>query len=90
MTLAFTRGMAPETPYLMAAVLSGRRRPRQRPGAKDWLKIAHRLAAGLPPRAAALPEGGDEALCSSSSSARSSGPWSRARGTTSRQRPRPT
>ena len=46
----------------MAAVLSGRRRPRQRPGAKDWLKIAHRLAAGLPPRAAALPEGGDEAL----------------------------
>ena len=62
MTLAFTRRMAPETPYLMAAVLSGRRRPRQRPGAKDWLKIAHRLAAGLPPRAAALPEGGDEAL----------------------------
>ncbi len=62
MTLAFTRGMAPETPYLMAAVLSGRRRPRQRPGAKDWLKIAHRLAAGLPPRAAALPEGGDETL----------------------------
>ena len=62
MTLAFTRGMAPETPYLMAAVLSGARRPRHRPGAKDWLKIAHRLAAGLPPRAAALPEGGDEAL----------------------------
>ncbi len=62
MTLAFTRRMAPETPYLMAAVLSGRRRPRQRPGAKDWLKIAHRLAAGLPPRAAALPEGGDETL----------------------------
>ena len=58
MTLAFTRRMAPETPYLMAAVLSGRRRPRQRPGAKDWLKIAHRLAAGLPPRAAALPEMG--------------------------------
>ena len=43
-------------------MLSGRRRPRQRPGAKDWLKIAHRLAAGLPPRAAALPEGGDETL----------------------------
>ena len=62
MTLAFTRRMAPETPYLMAAVLAGRRRPRQRPGAKDWLRIAHRLAAGLPPRAAALPEGGDEEL----------------------------
>ena len=62
MTLAFTRGMAPETPYLMAAVLSGARRPKHRPGAKDWLKIANRLAAGLPPRAAALPEGGDETL----------------------------
>ena len=62
MTLAFTRGMFPETPFLMAAVLSGARRPRHRPGAKDWLRIAHRLAAGLPPRAAALPEGGDEAL----------------------------
>ena len=62
MTLAFTRGMAPETPYLMAAVLSGARRPKHRPGAKDWLKIANRLAAGLPPRAAALPEGGDEKL----------------------------
>ena len=62
MTLAFTRRMAPETPYLMAALLSGRRRPRKRPGAKDWLNIAHRLAAGLPPRAAALPEGGDETL----------------------------
>ena len=66
MTLAFTRPMAPETPYLMAAVLSGRRRPRQRPGAKDWLKIAHRLAAGLPPRAAALPEGADETLVAAS------------------------
>ena len=62
MTLAFTRGMSPETPFLMAAVLSGARRPKHRPGAKDWLKIANRLAAGLPPRAAALPEGGDEAL----------------------------
>ena len=62
MTLAFTRGMAPETPFLMAAVLSGARRPRHRPGAKDWLRIAYRLAAGLPPRAAALPEGGDETL----------------------------
>ena len=62
MPLAFARHMSPETPYLMAAVLAGRRRPRQRPGAKDWLRIAHRLAAGLPPRAAALPEGADEAL----------------------------
>ena len=62
MTLAFARAMSPETPYLMAALLGGRRRPRQRPGAKDWLRIANRLAAGLPPRAAALPEGGDEKL----------------------------
>ena len=62
MTLAFARAMSPETPYLMAALLGGRRRPRQRPGAKDWLRIANRLAAGLPPRAAALPEGGDETL----------------------------
>ena len=46
----------------MAAMLSGARRPNHRPGAKDWLKIAHRLAAGLPPRAAALPEDADEAL----------------------------
>jgi hypothetical protein len=62
MSLAFARHMSPETPYLMAAVLGGARRPRQRPGAKDWLRIANRLAAGLPPRAAALPEGGDETL----------------------------
>ena len=62
MTLAFARAMSPETPYLMAALIGGRRRPRQRPGAKDWLRIANRLAAGLPPRAAALPEGGDETL----------------------------
>ena len=46
----------------MAALIGGARRPRQRSGAKDWLRIANRLAAGLPPRAAALPEGGDEAL----------------------------
>ena len=62
MTLAFARAMSPETPYLMAALIGGRRRPRQRPGAKDWLRIANRLAAGLPARAAALPEGGDEQL----------------------------
>src|SRR5262245_5825160 len=62
MPLAFARHLSPETPYLMAAVLGGARRPRQRPGAKDWLRIANRLAAGLPPRATALPEGGDEGL----------------------------
>ena len=62
MSLAFASTMSPETPYLMAALIGGRRRPRQRPGAKDWLRIANRLAAGLPPRAAALPEGGDETL----------------------------
>ncbi len=29
---------------------------------RDWLRIADRLAAGLSPAAAALPEGGDEAM----------------------------
>ena len=62
MTLAFTRGMAPETPWLMAANLSLARRRRVQPGGKDWLRIAHRLAAGLSPRAAALPERADETL----------------------------
>ena len=55
MTLAFTRAMSPETPYLMAAVLGGRRRPRQ-PNSCRWLKLADRLAAGMSPAAAALPE----------------------------------
>ena len=62
MALALTRNMAPETPYLMAANLACARRRRFRPGAKDWLRSAHRLVAGLSPRAAALPEGGDESL----------------------------
>jgi hypothetical protein len=62
MPLAFTRDMASGTPWLMAANLSRARRRRFQPGAKDWLHIAHRLAAGLLPRAAALPERADEAL----------------------------
>jgi hypothetical protein len=62
MTVAFAHAMSPEAPYLMAALLGGRRRPRQRPGAKDWLKIANRLAAGLSPCAVLMPEGGDERL----------------------------
>lgn len=60
MTLAFARGMAPETPYLMAALLRDRRA--RRPRGRSWLRIAHRLAAGLPPAAAALPEGANEQL----------------------------
>jgi hypothetical protein len=60
MTLPFARGMAPETPYLMAALLRDRRA--RRPRGRSWLRIAHRLAAGLPPAAAALPEGANEKL----------------------------
>ena len=62
MTLAFTRAHVPRDTLPDGGGAGGRRRPRQRPGAKDWLRIANRLAAGLPPRAAALPEGGDETL----------------------------
>jgi hypothetical protein len=62
MSLAFTRGMAPETPWFMAANPSRARRRCFQLGGKDWLRIAHRLAAGLSPRAAALPERADEAL----------------------------
>lgn len=60
MTLAFARGLSPETPFLMAALLRDRRA--RRPRGRSWLRIAHRLAAGLPPRAAALPEGANEQL----------------------------
>ena len=59
MSLAFARSISPDTPILLAAVLSGRRRPKQLPWGHVWLKIADRLAAGMPPEAAALPEGGD-------------------------------
>ena len=57
MTLAFARAMAPDTPFLLAAVLSGRRRPRHLPRGHVWIRIADRIAAGLPPAAATLPEG---------------------------------
>jgi hypothetical protein len=60
MTLPFARGLAPETPFLMAALLRDRRA--RRPRGRSWLRIAHRLAAGLPPAAAALPEGANEKL----------------------------
>jgi hypothetical protein len=61
MSLAFARGMSPATPYLMAAVLSGRR-PGRRPLRRDWLRMADRLAVGMSPTAAALPEGLDAAM----------------------------
>jgi hypothetical protein len=47
--------------FTLPALLSCRSR-RQRPLRRDWLRIADRLAAGLPPKAAALPEGGDETM----------------------------
>ena len=58
MSLAFARRMSPDAPILLAAVLSGRRRPKRLPWGHVWLKIADRLAAGMPPEAA-WPEGGD-------------------------------
>jgi hypothetical protein len=51
---AFTR-------FTLPALLSCRSQ-RQRPLRRDWLRIADRLAVGLPAAAAALPEGGDEAM----------------------------
>ena len=51
----------PVTRFTLPALLCDRSR-RQRPLRRDWLRIADRLAAGLPPKAAALPEGGDEAM----------------------------
>ena len=59
MSLAFARHMSADAPILLAAVLSGRRRPRRLPWGHVWLKIADRLAAGMPPEAAGLPEGRD-------------------------------
>ena len=52
MSLAFARNMSPDAPILLAAVLSGRRRPKRLPRSHVWLKIADRLAAGIPPEAA--------------------------------------
>jgi hypothetical protein len=47
--------------FTLPALLSCGSR-RQRPLRRDWLRIADRLAAGLSPEAAALPEGGDETM----------------------------
>ena len=47
--------------FTLPALLCDRSR-RQRPLRRDWLRIADRLAAGLSPKAAALPEGGDETM----------------------------
>jgi hypothetical protein len=49
------------TRFTLPALLAGRSR-RPRPLRRDWLRIADRLAAGMPPHAAALPEGGDESM----------------------------
>jgi hypothetical protein len=47
--------------FTLPALLCHRSR-RQRPLRRDWLRIADRLAAGLPAKAAALPEGVDERM----------------------------
>jgi hypothetical protein len=54
--------MSPDAPAHLAVLLSGRRRPRQLPWGQHWLRIADRLAGGVPPALAARPEGGDAAL----------------------------
>ena len=59
MSLAFARHMSPDAPLLLAAVLSGRRRPKRLPWGHVWLRIADRLAAGMPPEAAGVPDGQD-------------------------------
>ena len=62
MTLHCLRGMSPDAPTFLAVTLAGRRRPRHLPWGLHWLRIADRLAGGVPPSVAALPEGGDAAL----------------------------
>ena len=61
MPLAFTRDMSPLDRRLFPVMLLGRR-PGRRPLRRDWLRIADRLAVGMSPQAAALPEGGDAAM----------------------------
>ena len=61
MALAFTRGMSPLDRRLFPVMLLGRR-PGRRPLRRDWFRIADRLAVGMSPQAAALPEGGDAAM----------------------------
>ena len=62
MSLRFAHRISPTAHQCLPAVLLHRRRPRNELARRDWLRIAHRLAAGMSPRAAALPEGGDETI----------------------------
>ena len=62
MSLRFAHRISPTAHQCLPAVLLHRRRPRNELARRDWLRIAHRLAAGMSPRAAALPEGGDEGI----------------------------
>ena len=54
MSFAFMPGADPVTPLTLAVLLGATRRPRRRPHPRDWF----RLADGIPPAVAALPEGG--------------------------------
>ena len=62
MSLKFAHRISPTAHQCLPAVLLHRRRPRNELARRDWLRIAHRLAAGQSLRAAALPEGGDETI----------------------------
>ena len=62
MSFAFLPGADPVTPLTLAVLLGATRRPRRRPHPKDWLRLANRLAGGIPPAVAALPEGGSAEL----------------------------
>jgi hypothetical protein len=65
MSFAFLPGADPVTPLTLAVLLGATRRPRGRPHPKDWLRLANRLAGGIPPAVAALPEGGSAELVES-------------------------
>ena len=62
MSFAFLRGTTPDLPLSLAVLFGAARRPRRRPHPRDWLRLANRLAAGIPPAVAALPEGGSAEL----------------------------
>lgn len=62
MSLAFARSISHDAPILLAAVLSGRRRPRRLPWGHVWMRIADRLVAGMPSAATGLPDSRDERL----------------------------
>jgi len=63
MSLKFTHGLSPTSRQCLPAVLLHRGR-RRRPELvrRDWQRIAQRLAAGMGPGTAGLPEGGDAAI----------------------------